>query len=394
LGRNRFAVVIEIIDFPKQTRIFSRCFLNVAEFSRAAWSYILGILAKIQPLPATQLIKISATKSMNPENLDQVSQQPAETFQEHCEDVVKWMSKMRVTPFLGAGVNMADRPAGMTYEHGKYLPSGQELAEDLARTFKYPWGDTTDLLRVSWYATFKKDQAALYDHLQDVFAPEYNPTSVHNFLAALPKKLKARGYSDRYQTIVTTNYDDVLEHAFEVQGEEFDVLYFQAEGEDAGFFYHVPYKQEEKVIRNPQEYSDLPIEPGKGNHRTVIVKIHGALNRKGPESSSFVVTEDDYIDYLARIRMPQPLPKVLEAELQKTRFLFLGYSLRDWNMRVFLRRISQARRLSANSWAIMDKADPLEESFWQSNAVKVLKLPLRDYIAALESQIETGPIPQ
>jgi NAD-dependent SIR2 family protein deacetylase len=311
-----------------------------------------------------------------------------DTLEEHSAKVVEWIIKARVTPFLGAGVNMADRPLGARYEHGKYLPSGGELAEDLAGKFNYPWIDRNNLLRVSWYAAFKEDQLALYDHLQDVFTPDYDPTSVHKFLAALPKQLEARGYPNRYQTIVTTNYDDVLERAFKDRGEEFDVLYFQAkEGEDAGFYYHVPYNEEEKVIRNPQAYSDLPIDPGKGNQRTVIVKIHGALNRKGPENSSFVITEDDYVDYLARVKMPQPLPKVLEADLQKTRFLFLGYSLKDWNMRVFLRRISQARKLSTKSWAVMDQAEEIDEFFWRSNDVELRKSPLRDYIAALEAQV-------
>lgn len=305
----------------------------------------------------------------------------------HVSDVVHWMTKKRVTPFLGAGVNLADRPAGVSFEIGKYLPNGGELARSLAEKFEYPFADKDNLLRVSWYATFRKDQAALYDYLQDVFAHSYTPSSVHEFLATLPGKLKAHNYPNCYQTIVTTNYDDVLECALEAQGEEFDVLYFQAEGENAGFFYHVPYKQEPRVILKPQEYTDLPIDLGKGNTRTLIVKIHGALSRVDSESSSFVVTEDDYIDYLARVKMQQPLPKMLEAEFQKTRFLFLGYSLKDWNMRVFLRRIFQARKLRTVSWAIMHETEELEEYFWQSNDVTVLKLSLKDYIAKLDSQI-------
>lgn len=317
-------------------------------------------------------------------------QSQSESLSEHAALVVEWMTKRRVTPFLGAGVNLADRGAGVTYEEGKQLPNGGELARSLAEKFKYPFNDKDNLLRVSWYATFKQDQAALYDYLQGVFAHTFAPTCVHEFLAMLPRKLKDHGYPNCYQTILTTNYDDVLERTFETQGEEYDVLYFQAEGENAGLFYHVPYKQEPRVIQNPQDYLDLPIDLGV-NARTVIVKIHGALSRVDSESSSFVVTEDDYIDYLARVKMQQPLPKVLEAPLQKTRFLFMGYSLRDWNMRVFLRRIFQARTLRTKSWAIMHETEKLEEYFWQSNDVTVLKLSLKDYIAELDSQIATLP---
>jgi NAD-dependent SIR2 family protein deacetylase len=322
---------------------------------------------------------------------ESAEQSASDTLSEHVIDVVHWMTRRRVTPFLGAGVNLADRPPGVAYEEGKWLPNGGELARSLAEKFKYPFNDKDNLLRVSWYATFKQDQAALYDYLQDVFAPAFEPGCVHRFLATLPRELKAHNYPNCYQTIVTTNYDDVLERALEAQGEEYDVLYFQAEGENAGFFYHVPYKQEPRVIPNPQDYPDLPIDLGRGNTRTIIVKIHGALSRAASESSSFVVTEDDYIDYLARAKMQQPLPKVLEAELQKTRFLFMGYSLRDWNMRVFLRRIFQARTLTTKSWAIMHETEELEEYFWERNDVKVFKLSLKDYVAKLNSQIETLP---
>src|SRR2546421_10033268 len=116
------------------------------------------------------------------EKVDRLSLQ-TETLQEHCRKVIEWMTKRRVTPFLGAGVNLADRPSGAVYEPGKYLPSGEELAQSLADKFKYPWTDKDNLLRVSWYATFKQDQAALYDYLQDVFNHTFEPTCVHEFLA-------------------------------------------------------------------------------------------------------------------------------------------------------------------------------------------------------------------
>lgn len=309
---------------------------------------------------------------MNPEDLAN-----------HCATVVEWMVRNRVTPFLGAGVNMADRPKDAEYQPGKYLPSGAELARSMAAKFNYPWDDKDNLLRVSWYTANDRDPQTLYYYLQDVFNSNFEPTSVHKMLASLPKRLARKGFPNRYQIIVTTNYDDVLERAFEAEDEEFDVLYFQAKGDDAGFFYHLPHNQEGRVIRNPHDYSDLPIDTGQGSQRTVIVKIHGALIRSGPERSSYVVTEDDYIDYLARVKMPQPLPKVLEAELQKNRFLFLGYSLKDWNLRVFLRRIAQGRPLNAKSWAVMHEAEEVEKYFWEKNQVEFWKLPLKDYVEEL-----------
>ena len=61
---------------------------------------------------------------MSADSPDRLQEQSQRALEEHCAKVVEWMSKRRVTPFLGAGVNMSDRPAGASYEYGKYLPSG------------------------------------------------------------------------------------------------------------------------------------------------------------------------------------------------------------------------------------------------------------------------------
>ena len=42
----------------------------------------------------------------------------------------------------------------------------------------------------------------------------------------------------------------------------------------------------------------------------------------------------------------------LTAKLRKSHFLFLGYGLRDWNLRVILHRIAGEQRLNYKSWAI------------------------------------------
>src|SRR5207249_7940101 len=74
--------------------------------------------------------------------------------------------------------------------------------------------------------------------------------------------------------------------------------------------------------------------------RTVILKLHGQVDR-GPdrEWESFVVTEDDYIDYLSRSDVAGAVPVALAAKLRRSHFLFLGYRMGDWNLRVILNRL-------------------------------------------------------
>ena len=65
-----------------------------------------------------------------------------------------------------------------------------------------------------------------------------------------------------------------------------------------------------------------------------------------------MITEDHYIDYLARENAARLIPAYLMARMRTSHFLFLGYGMRDWNLRVILRSIwaEQTRRFT--SWAI------------------------------------------
>lgn len=325
--------------------------------------------------------------------------QTQEGLSEHCARVVRYLSYGQVIPFLGAGVNLCNRPDGTGFERGRHLPSGRELARDLAERFHYPWDDVDNLLRVSWYADFKEKTAALYLHLYHIFNADYPLTDVHRFLARLPRWLRRKGYSDCYQVIITTNYDDVLERAFASSGEPFDLIYYKAvdderPGEEKtlrGKFIHVPHGGKPTPILDTNSYDQLPIDENMKVRRTIILKIHGAVSRRSWSQCSFVITEDDYIDYMARIDPSNPLPSMLAAKMRLSSFLFLGYSLSDWNLRVILHRILARRAFAADSWAILDRAGEADEKFWESRDVDFMKVRLDKYIAELRRDVLSLP---
>ena len=94
------------------------------------------------------------------------------------------------------------------------------------------------------------------------------------------------------------------------------------------------------------------------------------------EWESFVVTEDDYIDYLAQTEVASVVPVALAAKLRRSHFLFLGYTMADWNLRVLLHRLWGDQPLSYRSWAVQPEAKPLEREFWRRRDVDVLEIPL------------------
>jgi hypothetical protein len=304
---------------------------------------------------------------------------------EHYDTVFRGFTRGHVVPVLGAGANLVGRPAGARWARGTFLPSGGELAAYLADAFDYPDRKTEDLLRVSQYvAVVRGGTGPLYDTLHEVFDADYPTTVLHDFLAGLPAALRARGLLRAYPLVLTTNYDDLLERAFDAIGESYDVCMYVAAGEHAGKFRHKPPDGDQRIIDEPEAYVGLSLDK-----RPVILKVHGFVERGTPiPEDSYVITEDHYIDYLTRTDLAKLVPVNLLARLRSCHFLFLGYSMRDWNLRAILHRLWAQRAQSWDSWAIQLAPDRLERESWERRAVRIFGMPLDAYFAGLGERLD------
>lgn len=268
---------------------------------------------------------------------------------------------------------------------GRLVPvlgdDGSELAAHLASRFDVP-GDAPELVRVSQYIAVMRGPGPLHDELHERFAVPAAPKAVHRFFASLPPILRELGAP--HQLIVTTSYDLSLEQAFVDAGEPFDVVVYIAAGRHRGKFCHVSSDGDARVIEEANTYAaELSL-----NRRTVILRLHGQVDpRPEREWESFVVTEDDYIDYLAREELTSVVPVSLVAKLRRSHFLFLGYVLRDWNLRVVLNRLWGDRSVSYRSWAVHEDPSPLEKAFWRQRDVALAEMPVEDYVEALAGSI-------
>ena len=261
-----------------------------------------------------------------------------------------------------------------------------ELAARLSERFSYPL-NPLELPRVAQYVSVMKGPGPLHDELHSLLEVDSPPTVVHRFFASLPPLLRARDVP--HQLIVSTSYDLALERAFLDAGEEFDVVSYVAEGRNRGKFCHIDPGGHGTLIERPNEYaSELSLD-----RRTVILKLHGQVDRTSERAwESFVVTEDHYIEYLARAEVSSVVPVGLAAKLRRSHFLFLGYSLVDWNLRLLLYRLWGDQPLGYRSWAVDDEPHPFELEFWRKHGVDVLDLPLERCIDALAAHagVETA----
>lgn len=295
--------------------------------------------------------------------------------------IARRLLRGKVIPVLGAGVNLCERPPDARWMRGKYLPSGSELAAELA--LAYPIIESNDLAQVSQYIAALEGEGALYEELHDVFDADYPPTRLHRMLARLAGQMRESSESRECMLCVTTNYDDSLERAFREAGEPYDLVTYTAEGPDRGTFRHTAPDGTSIVIRRPNEYVDVRLDV-----RTVIAKVHGAVDRLLQQQDSFVITEDHYIDYITRADVSGLFPVTLAAKLRTSHFLFLGYSLRDWNLRVMLYRLwGEQEGRKFKSWAIQSDPSPIDRAAWDARGVDILPMRIEEFLDALHARI-------
>jgi DNA-binding SARP family transcriptional activator len=290
-----------------------------------------------------------------------VSEPPVLTDDEG--EIVKALLAGRVVPVIG-------------------LDGAGDLAAHLAKAFEVPDDRPVDLARVSQYVATMKGSGPLYDELHARFEAAVEPGPLHRFLARLPALLRERGAP--HQLIVTTNYDLALERAFENAGEELDIVAYVATGAHRGRFWHRPPGEAPRPIDVPNTYAaELSLD-----RRTILLKLHGAVDPLPErEWESFVITEDDYIDYLGRSELTAVVPVALAARLRRSHFLFLGYEMADWNLRLILNRIWGERPVAYRSWAVQRAPTPLAQAFWRRFDVAALDVDPRAYVELLERRL-------
>ncbi len=278
-------------------------------------------------------------------------------------EVLKCLLAGRVVPVLGAG-------------------GSAELAEVLATAFDLDGDTVVDLARVSQRVATLRGSGPLYDRLHELFEAAVEPEAVHRFLAGLPPVLRANGAP--HLLIVTTHYDLALERAFEEAGEDLDVVSYVASGPHRGKFWHRAPGGPPRPIDLPNEYAtELSLE-----RRTIVLKLRGAVDLLPErEWESFVITEDDHIDYLGRGELTAAVPVSVAATLRRSHFLFLGYDLVDWNLRLILGRIWGGRPLVYSSWAVQPNPSSLERAFWRQRGVDVLDMEPAGFVGLLQQRL-------
>jgi hypothetical protein len=243
------------------------------------------------------------------------------------ETFTKNLASGQAALFAGAGLS-----AGAGFKNWKELLRGiaKQLGLDVERE--------TDLLAIAQYHVNDRmgNRTEIDQLIVDAFKTRATRHPNHDLIASLP-----------LSTIWTTNYDHLIEEAFE---------------------------RAHKVVDPIIESKDLRIT---SPHRDVVVyKMHGDVSRP----SEAVLTKDDYVAY-ASTKERELFLSVLRSDLVSKTFLFLGFSFDDPNIDVVLGNLHLA--LSGQTkkhFCIMRK--PQQNDFSKSSEA-LLDEEIKDFQYAL-----------
>ncbi|MFN8488155.1 MAG: CHAT domain-containing protein [Caldilineaceae bacterium] len=296
----------------------------------------------------------------------------------------------RLVPFLGWDVSRFGRLPQDGWARGKYLPSTEEAARELAGLLANRVEGAPSLLQIAQYTTLLEGDNALYQRLHELYTgpqqADYPPTGLHRLLAELPKRLRAKGYptsADRRFVIFSTALDDLLERAFAAAEQPYHLFAYRHRYSDAngvtqqGRFFHTPPAGEPVEVDRPNEYNGHD-----GDRAPVIIKLCGQRITVDPDAPErVIITEDHFLEYLPTQTIGGLLPSTLLRHISGQNFVFFGHTFQPWHFRLLWQRMrSQNKHFANKSWAIAPNPTPLEEAFWASQKIVPLNVMPEDVV--------------
>ena len=212
---------------------------------------------------------------------------------------------------------------GATYAEGLMFKLAEELRED--------GRDVTPATLTAVAQHYEDAQSfgpnVLRARAQEFYRSQaYSPSAVHRALAALP-----------FSLIVATCHDELLTRALEETGKS-------------------PLHQRYNVRGDKRENPEFTLP--YSHQAPVVYHLFGSADEPG----SLILSENDLLDFLIAIVSERPpLPNSLRSALKRTgqSFLFVGFGIKQWYLRVLMKVLVRALELHRTASAIA--TEPLSD---------------------------------
>jgi hypothetical protein len=260
--------------------------------------------------------------------------------------------------FLGAGAGVGKTPQ-------RTLPTGKALVRDLVSDLSITNADYLPLPTVSHYYEIINDRPTLDDFLRsklnsrDIRTPET--------YEAIVDIIEHQRDSNPSPLVITTNYDLFLERELDSRNIRYNVF-----------------------IQDRSERIDELWRPEQDTEVT-LYKFHGCLDKV----ESIVITDEDYIEFLCGIFGESKIPYYFKDLVQSKSLIFLGYSLLDWDFRVFFKSVEEQRKSNKKKhFAVLLKPTELSDDvwlackeFWLKKEVRIIEYDALNFLNEIKREL-------
>jgi tetratricopeptide (TPR) repeat protein len=251
----------------------------------------------------------------------------------------------KVVLFLGAGASLSSQDSA-----GNAPPTGKRLGEMLSDRFLGGKFRESQLGQIAEYAISESDLTTVQEYIREIFDP-FKPSEAHKLMPAF-----------RWAGLATTNYDRLIETAYESNSQSLQIPRLFIENGD----------RVEENLRDPKA--------------VMLLKLHGCVTRLTNQACPLILTTDQYISHRAgRSRIFDHL----KGWGYERTFVFIGYSLQDPDIRAIMLELLGLAENRPRNFIVAPKVDDIEVRFWESRRITPLKSSFEDFMKALNGAIPT-----
>ena len=204
------------------------------------------------------------------------------------------------------------------------------------------------LSEISEYAISESSRVDVQEFIRSIFE-SLEPAAFHRLI---PKF--------RWHGLATTNYDRIIEKAYEVEDKRLQVV--------------------QPIIANGDRIQDALRSPDS----VLSLKLHGCISRTASDECPLILTTDQYIQYKAgRSR--------LFATLQEWAYdrplVFIGHSIQDPDLRAILLELSAGGDKRARCFGVVPDYDEVASRYWDSKKLTLLKGTCQEFLETLDRDV-------
>jgi hypothetical protein len=243
--------------------------------------------------------------------------------------------------FVGAGIGANVRDLA-----GHPGPDGEELARELASAFEINVDGNYELSQIAEIVVLRNGRTELETFLKKRLSG-LEPDAILQWL-----------FSIRWKAIFTTNYDAVIERAYELNS---------------------------KTVQRARTISiTADLVPVDARLDVPIYHLHGTLF--GPAAPAIIITQADYAKFRDRRQM---LFELLKVEFATSPILYVGYSNRDPNWKIVREEIASEFYPSQMpaSYRVAPNTNTLDAEILAARGIETINATLQQFVDAASSTL-------